>query len=114
MRSAKDFIFEEDYVKPRGVSEASEQPIKNVMEKFFESLGIAADFNQEEIIKTWEELTGEFIKKLTKKIYVENKVLYVHVNSPALKSELMMLRTSVCDKINERMGENTLKSIYIK
>ncbi|MBO7277291.1 MAG: DUF721 domain-containing protein [Bacteroidales bacterium] len=114
MRSAKDFIFEEDYVKPRGVSEASEQPIKNVMEKFFESLGIAADFNQEEIIKTWEELTGEFIKKLTKKIYVEDKVLYVHVNSPALKSELMMLRTSVCDRINERMGENTLKFIYIK
>ena len=65
MRSTKDFIFEEDYVKPRGLSEASEQPIKNVMEKFFESLGIAADFNQEDIIKTWEELTGDLIKKLT-------------------------------------------------
>ena len=114
MKSTKDFLFEEDYVKPRGVSEASEQPIINLMERFFESIGVASDFNQEEIIKAWEEFTGEFIKKLTKKIYVENKILYVHVNSPALKSELMMLRTSLLDKINDKLGEKTLRGIYIK
>lgn len=114
MKSTKDFAFEEDYVKPRGVSEASEQPIMNVMERFLESLGVPTDFNQEEIIEAWEEVTGEFIKKLTKKIYVENKVLYVHVNSPALKSELMMLRTSICDKINNKLGEKTINGIYIK
>lgn len=114
MKSTKDFAFEEDYVKPRGISEASEQPIMNLMERFFEAMGVASDFNQEEIIKAWEEVTGEFIKKLTKKIYVENKVLYVHVNSPALKSELMMLRTSICDKINNKLGEKTINGIYIK
>lgn len=107
-------FYEEDYVKPRGVSEASEQPIIKVMERFLESLGVVTDFNQEEIIKVWEELTGEFIKKLTKKVYVENKILYVYVNSPALKSELMMVRTSLCDKINESLGEKTINGIYIK
>lgn len=113
MKSYKNFR-EEDYIKPRGVSEASEQPIMNVMEKFFEAMGIASDFNQEEVIKVWEELTGEFIKKLTKKIYVMDKVLYVHVNSPALKSELMMIRTSLCEKINDKLGEKTIRGIYIK
>lgn len=107
-------LFEEDYIKPRGLSEASEQPIINVMERFFSSLGVPTDFNEEEIIKVWQELTGDLINKLTKRIYVYDKVLFVYVNAPALRSELMMIRTSLCEKINSHFGKTVLKSIEIK
>lgn len=106
--------FEEDYIKPRGLSEASEQPIINVMERFLSSLGVPTDFNEKEIIKVWQELTGDLINKLTKRIYVYDKVLFVHVNAPALRSELMMIRTSLCEKINSHFGKTVLKSIEIK
>lgn len=107
-------LFEEDYIKPRGLSEASEQPIINVMERFFSSLGVPTDFNEEEIIKVWQELTGDLINKLTKRIYVYDKVLFVYVNAPTLRSELMMIRTSLCEKINSHFGKTVLKSIEIK
>ena len=107
-------LFEEDYIKPRGLSEASEQPIINVMERFFSSLGVPTDFNEEEIIKVWEEITGDLIKKLTKKIYVYDKVLFVYVNAPALRSELMMVRGNICEKINNHFGKKVLKHIEIK
>jgi hypothetical protein len=107
-------LFEEDYIKPRGLSEASEQPIINVMERFLSSLGVPTDFNEKEIIKVWQELTGDLINKLTKRIYVYDKVLFVYVNAPALRSELMMIRTSLCEKINSHFGKTVLKSIEIK
>lgn len=107
-------LFEEDYIKPRGLSEASEQPIINVMERFFSSLGVPTDFNEKEIIKVWQELTGDLINKLTKKIYVYDKVLFVCVNAPALRSELMMMRGNICEEINNRFGKTVLKSIEIK
>ncbi|MEE1020511.1 MAG: DUF721 domain-containing protein [Bacteroidales bacterium] len=107
-------LFEEDYIKPRGLSEASEQPIINVMERFLSSLGVPTDFNEEEIIKVWEEITGDLIKKLTKKIYVYDKVLFVYVNAPALRSELMMVRGNICEKINNHFGKKVLKHIEIK
>lgn len=106
--------FEEDYIKPRGLSEASEQPIINVMERFLSSLGVPTDFNEKEIIKVWQELTGDLINKLTKRIYVYDKVLFVYVNAPTLRSELMMIRTSLCEKINSHFGKTVLKSIEIK
>ena len=106
--------FEEDYIKPRGLSEASEQPIINVMERFLSSLGVPTDFNEKEIIKVWQELTGDLINKLTIRIYVYDKVLFVYVNAPALRSELMMIRTSLCEKINSHFGKTVLKSIEIK
>lgn len=102
------------YIKPRGLSEASEQPIINVMERFLSSLGIPTDFNQEEIIKVWEKITGDLIKKLTKKIYVYDKVLFVYVNAPALRSELMMMRGNICEEINNHFGKKVLKHIEIK
>lgn len=106
--------FEEDYIKPRGLSEASEQPIINIMERFLSSLGVPTDFNEKEIIKVWQELTGDLINKLTKRIYVYDKVLFVYVNAPTLRSELMMIRTSLCEKINSHFGKTVLKSIEIK
>ena len=102
------------YIKPRGLSEESEQPIINVMERFLSSLGIPTDFNQEEIIKVWEEITGDLIKKLTKKIYVYDKVLFVSVSAPALRSELMMMRGNICEEINNHFGKKVLKRIEIK
>lgn len=102
------------YIKPRGLSEASEQPIINIMERFLSSLGVPTDFNEKEIIKVWQELTGDLINKLTKRIYVYDKVLFVYVNAPALRSELMMIRTSLCEKINSHFGKTVLKSIEIK
>jgi hypothetical protein len=107
-------FFEEDYIKPRGLSEASEQPIINIMESFFEKIGGASEFNESKIIEVWEDITGNLIKKLTKKIYVYDKVLFVCVNAPALRMELMMQRTLLCDKINERFGKKVLKSIEIE
>ena len=102
------------YIKPRGVSEASEQPIIDVMERFLSSLGIPTDFNQEEIIKVWEEITGHLIKNITKKIYVYDKVLFVSVSAPALRSELMMMRGNICEEINNHFGKKVLKRIEIK
>jgi hypothetical protein len=84
------------------------------MERFLSSLGVPTDFNEKEIIKVWQELKGDLINKLTKRIYVYDKVLFVYVNAPTLRSELMMIRTSLCEKINSHFGKTVLKSIEIK
>ncbi len=100
--------------RPRGGAQAKELSIKNVMQSWFDSFGIAADFNAEEVIAIWEEITGDLVKKLTKKIYVEDKVLYVYVNAPALKQELMMIRTDLCERINQKLHQSRIRGICIK
>lgn len=98
----------------RGPSEAKELPLRTVLQSWFDNHEIAADFNERDIILVWEELTGELIKKLTRKIYVNDKVLFVEVSSPALKQELMMIRNDLKKRLNDKFGKPTLKSITIK
>ncbi len=98
----------------RGPSEAKELPLKQILQSWFDDHDIAADFNEQEIINAWEECTGELIKKLTTKIYVKEKALFVHVNAPALRYELMMIRNDIRQKINTKLGKSTLRAIHIK
>lgn len=109
---SKDYI--NDSQKRRGPSEAKELPLRNVMQSWFDNHEIAADFNEQDIINAWEDLTGELIKKLTQKIYVKDKVLFVEVDSPALKQELNMIRNELKNRLNNKLGKATVKSITIK
>ena len=96
------------------VRETKEINIKDVMKDFFAYYHIDANLNDEDIIAAWREITGELINKLTSKIYVQSNCLYVQVNSPALKHELMMVRTSVLEKIKAKLPNCDLRNIYIK
>lgn len=96
------------------VRETKEKNIKDVMKNFFSYYHIDANLDEDEIIAAWREITGELINKLTTKIFVENHCLYVKVNSPALKQELMFVRTSVLEKIKTKLPNCGLKNIYIK
>lgn len=105
----------EDYPqRNRATSEAKELPLQSILQSWFDNHDISVEFDEGEIIDAWEEITGGIVKKLSKRVYVRDKVLYVCVNAPALKSELMMMRTALKDKLNERLGAKRIKSIIIK
>lgn len=110
----KSSDYMKDYQKKRGPSEAKELPLQSILQSWFDNHEIVADFNEQDIINVWEELTGELIKKLTQKIYVKDKVLFVEVGSPALKQELMMIRNDLKNRLNSKLGKTTVKSITIK
>lgn len=94
--------------------ETKEQKIVDVLRDFLSYYHLDASVNEEDIINAWKEITGELIFKLTTKIYIENSCLYVSVNSPALKNELMLVRTNILKKIKEKLPECGLNNIYIK
>ena len=96
------------------VRETKEKNIKDVLKDFFSYHHIDANLEEDGIIAAWREITGELIYKLTSKIVVENNCLYVKVNSPDLKQELMLVRTSVLEKIKTKLPNCGLKNIYIK
>lgn len=95
------------------VRETKEGNIQDLMKVFLKYYHIDVNLNEDDIIAAWREITGELIYKLTSKIYVQNNCLYIKVNSPALKHELLMVRTSVLDKIKAKLPNCELRSIYI-
>jgi predicted nucleic acid-binding Zn ribbon protein len=67
-----------------------------------------------DLINSWEEIVGRAISLRTTKVYIKDGVLYVHLNSSVVRNELLMLRESLKDKLNERAGSKIIKGIVIK
>ena len=59
-------------------------------------------------------LLGKTIAHYTRNIYIRNKVLYVEISSSVVKNELFMMREEIKRKINEKEGEEIIRTIIFK
>ena len=66
-----------------------------------------------QIEEVWPKVMGETVKKLTRSIEVRDGVLYVHVNSAALKTQLFENRFELIRKLNEAVGAPALRDCRI-
>ncbi len=66
-----------------------------------------------QIEEIWPQVMGETVKNLTRSIEVKDGVLYVHVNSAALKAQLFENRFELVRKLNEAVGAPALKGCRI-
>lgn len=66
-----------------------------------------------QIEEVWPRVMGETVKKLTRSVEVREGVLYVRVNSAALKAQLFENRFELIRKLNEAVGAPALRDCRI-
>ena len=67
-----------------------------------------------EIEDVWLELMGVTIAKYTDKIYIFNQKLFIQTSVGPLKNELGFQKIQIIERVNEKMGENTITEVIIK
>jgi predicted nucleic acid-binding Zn ribbon protein len=66
------------------------------------------------LINSWEEIVGKAISSRTSKIYIKDHVLFVHLTSSVARSELLMLKQALKEKLNEKAGREVIKDIVFR
>jgi predicted nucleic acid-binding Zn ribbon protein len=66
------------------------------------------------IINSWEETVGKAINSRTTKIFIKDQVLHVCLNSSVVRSELLMLREVLKEKLNQKAGSEVIKDIVLR
>lgn len=73
------------------------------------------DFADElRVERVYRQLAGDLISRLTMSVQFTKGVLSLRVASAALRSELMRRRESLRVKINDHLGAEVVKTIYIR
>jgi predicted nucleic acid-binding Zn ribbon protein len=90
------------------------QTIAEVLHEYIDALKIRRKLKESRIEKQWAELLGQKAASLTKKIYVKDRILYVHLNSSALSNEILMMRETLIKRINEKAGEELITKIVLR
>ena len=67
-----------------------------------------------DLVAAYEELVGKMYCKHTKSINFKNKVLYVKLDSAALKQELSFKKEEIITRLNQKLGRRIVEQLDIK
>jgi predicted nucleic acid-binding Zn ribbon protein len=87
--------------------------ISEALVEFLRESGLEQSVLDVQIEEVWPRVMGETVRNLTRSIEVREGVLYVHVNSAALKTQLFENRFELIRKLNEAVGAPALKDCRI-
>ncbi|HYG50943.1 MAG TPA: DUF721 domain-containing protein [Flavobacteriales bacterium] len=93
---------------------SNEMPIKEAIDRLLKVYKLDHKMVELDAVKCWEEMMGAAIAKRTREIFIANKVLYLKLNSAPLKEELLMSKSLIVQRLNERMGKEVITDVFFK
>src|SRR3954468_15670087 len=87
--------------------------IGDAIQELLRSYRLKPKFDKTTLVASWERLVGKPIAKRTKKVTVRNKVLFVELDSPAMKNDLNYQKTQIIVLFEKEFGKDIIKEIII-
>ncbi|HOU01050.1 MAG: DUF721 domain-containing protein [Bacteroidales bacterium] len=88
--------------------------LAEALQDYISEMKLGDKLSEVGLISSWEEMVGRAISSRTKKIYIKDQILYVHLSSSVVRNELLMLRNALKDRLNEKAGKEVIKDIVLK
>jgi predicted nucleic acid-binding Zn ribbon protein len=91
----------------------NDKSIKEAMDQLLQVYKLQQKFDETALIAAWPEMMGVAIANRTKELYIRQKKLFVRVESSVIKNELMMMRSQIIEKMNERAGGEVIVEMVL-
>ena len=89
------------------------KPLGELIKEFYE-LHKGSDYLDEvKLINSWPKVVGPFIASHTIDLSIKNQVLFVRVDSDALRNELSYSKSLLLKSLNGMVGREILKEIVL-
>lgn len=92
----------------------AEISLQDAIQEFLRKSRLKSGIQALRIEDVWEEIMGKTIAKYTDKIQLINNTLHITSSVAPLKNELLYQKEKIIERINEALGENTVKDVVIK
>jgi predicted nucleic acid-binding Zn ribbon protein len=96
------------------MSRTNEILIKEAIRQMLERYHLSDKINEINLIASWDQIAGPLIARHTKKLKIYNKVLFIEVDSAALRNELTYARTKLLNQLNKKAGKEVILDIIVK
>ncbi len=104
----------------RGIAEVpftrdTAKPVSDTITKVMSQLGLKDRLREEEVLRTWREIVGDFVSTHSSPQRLKDGVLTVRVLQPTVHYELdRVWKREILDKLRRRFGTNTVREIKFR
>jgi predicted nucleic acid-binding Zn ribbon protein len=96
------------------MSKHNEKSLKEVLRETFDDMHISKKIAETRITGSWEKIVGKTIAKHTRKLFINKGTLFLFLDNPSLKNELLYERDKIIQLANEAAEEEVVKEVVIK
>ncbi len=89
----------------------NDRSLKEAIEQMLHVYKLKRKFDETSLIVAWPEMMGKAIANRTKDIFIRDRKLFIRLESAVIKNELMMMRSIIIEKMNERAGSSVIDEI---
>lgn len=93
------------------MNRSNDKSLKEAIEQMLQVYKLKRKFDETALIAFWPEMVGKSVANRTKNIYIKDRKLYIRLESSVIKHELLMMRSQILDKMNERAGGSVIDEI---
>lgn len=93
---------------------SNEKSIKEVIDELLKNYRLDTKLNEINLINSWEIIVGKMIANHTQKIFIHNQILYVTLDSAALRMELSYQKERIIKMLNESAGTDVITEIIFR
>lgn len=90
------------------------QNIAQIISTILKSNGLEDKLAETRLIQSWEEILGKSVGRLTKSMYVKNRILFVSLSSSVVRNELMLIKKDLLIRLNEKAGKCIIDDIILR
>ncbi|MGV3547816.1 MAG: DUF721 domain-containing protein [Pedobacter sp.] len=85
--------------------------LKQAIDKLLNHYKLRGKLVETGIVAMWPEIMGTAVANRTKQIYIHQKKLFVRIESSVVKNELLIVKSAIVDKLNEKSGSQVITDI---
>ena len=89
------------------------KPLGELIKEFYEQRRGSGYLDEVKVINSWPKVVGPFIASHTIDLSIKNNVLFVRVDSDALRSELSYSKSLLLKNLNEMVGKEIVVEIVL-
>ena len=91
-----------------------EYSLGDALKQFLNKSRFKGSIQALQIEEVWEQIMGKTIAKYTEKIQIHGNTLYITTTVAPLRQELLYQKEKIIQRVNEALGERTVKEVVIK
>jgi predicted nucleic acid-binding Zn ribbon protein len=93
---------------------SNEYTLRSAIEEFLKTFRLEDKLNESGVIQSWEKVVGEMVARHTKKLSIRNKILFVSVDSSALRNELLFSKETIIASLNHEAGHPVIEDMVLR
>ncbi|MDO4823646.1 MAG: DUF721 domain-containing protein [Bacteroidales bacterium] len=94
------------------MKKSNSEQVGDILRRFMRDEGLETPLNQFRLMSAWKDVMGDGIEQYTGDMFIKNQTLFVKIKSSVLKNNLMMMRTSLVDKLNNTVNAQVITDIH--